>query len=71
MSCYTRHLGDLLPANPSWDDRRALDARIRADLGMAEADCPEVWAAFKAAGGHGRRPGVASAPRGPGQEGGE
>ncbi len=73
MSCYTRHLGDLLPANPSWDDRRALDARIRADLGMAEADCPEVWAAFKAASGHGRRPGVDGAARdlGFGREGGE
>ena len=71
MSCYTRHLGDLLPAKPSWDDRRALDARIRADLGMAEADCPEVWAAFKAARDHRRRPGVDFAARGPGREGGE
>ena len=38
--------------------------------GMAEADCPEVWGAFKAAGGHGRRPGVDLAPLGHGQEGG-
>ena len=49
MSCYTRHLGDWLPQEPTWPDRRALDAAIREELGMAGADCPEVWAAVKAA----------------------
>ena len=47
MSCYTRHLDDLLPADPTPADRRALDARIRDELRMAGAGCPEVWAAVK------------------------
>ena len=48
MSCYTRHLGDWLPPDPTWLDRRALDEAVRAELGMADADCPEVWEAVKA-----------------------
>ena len=44
MSCYTRHLGDLLPAQPEQSDKRALDGAIRRVLGMEEADCPDVWA---------------------------
>jgi hypothetical protein len=48
VSCYTRHLGDWLPPEPSWEDRRALDAAVRSELGLAEADCPEVWAAVEA-----------------------
>jgi hypothetical protein len=47
VSCYTRHLGAWLPPEPSWEDRRALDAAVRSELGLAEADCPEVWAAVK------------------------
>jgi hypothetical protein len=43
VSCYTRHLADLLPASPSPEDKRTLDRRIREALGMPEADCPEVW----------------------------
>src|SRR5262249_61595457 len=49
VSCYTRNLGDWLPPEPTWSDRRALDAAIREELGMADADCPEVWEAVKAA----------------------
>jgi len=48
VSCYTRHLGDWLPPEPSWEDRRALDAAVRSELGLAEADCPEVWSAVQA-----------------------
>ena len=44
MSCYTRYLGDLLPAQPEQSDKRALDGAIRRVLGMEEADCPDVWA---------------------------
>ncbi|HEX9411186.1 MAG TPA: hypothetical protein VF986_05770 [Actinomycetota bacterium] len=47
MSCYTRHLGDWLPPDPTWLDRRALDEAVRAELHMEHADCPEVWAAVK------------------------
>ena len=48
MSCYTRHLGDWLPPDPTWLDRRALDEAVRAELHVPSADCPEVWAALKA-----------------------
>ncbi len=48
MSCYTRHLGDWLPPDPTWLDRRALDEAVRAELGMADADCPDVWSALRA-----------------------
>jgi hypothetical protein len=44
VSCYTRHLGDMLPAHPEPSDTRALDGAIRRVLGMEEADCPDVWA---------------------------
>ena len=47
MSCYTRHLGDWLPPEPTWADRRALDAVVRSELGLADADCPEVWEAVE------------------------
>ncbi|HJP66169.1 MAG TPA: hypothetical protein VKA30_07690 [Actinomycetota bacterium] len=43
MSCYTRHLADLLPASPKSEDRHTLDQAIRDALGMPGADCPEVW----------------------------
>jgi hypothetical protein len=50
VTCYTRHLKDLLPETPNADDRRALDRTIRAVLSLpATAGCPEVWAAVKAA----------------------
>ena len=48
MSCYTRHLGDWLPPDPTWLDRRALDEALREELGMADADCREVWSTVKA-----------------------
>jgi hypothetical protein len=43
VSCYTRHLTELLPASSRPEDKRALDRRIRDALGMPDADCPEVW----------------------------
>ena len=49
MSCYTRHLGELLPPEPTWADRRAFDVAVRAEFGLTDADCPEVWAAVKKA----------------------
>ena len=49
MTCYTRHLADLLPSPATSADRRALDAAVRAVLGAgSDAPCPEVWAAVKA-----------------------
>ena len=50
MSCYTRHLGDWLPPDPTWLDRRALDEAVRAELRMEDADCSDVWEAVKARG---------------------
>ena len=47
MSCYTRHLAELLPADPSAADKRALDRAVRKELGMETADCPEVWEEVK------------------------
>jgi hypothetical protein len=47
VSCYTRHLGDLLPASPRPEDKRALDEAIREALGMPGVDCPEVWEQVK------------------------
>jgi hypothetical protein len=47
MSCYTRHLEEFLPPNPTSGDKGALDATVRVYLGMPDADCPEVWAAVK------------------------
>ena len=70
MSCYTRHLGDWLPPEPTWDDRRALDAAVRSELGLTDADCPEVWSAVKEMHAQGRRPAVVS-PRSPSREGGD
>jgi hypothetical protein len=47
VSCYTRHLTEFLPAEPTAADKRAMDARVREVLGMRDADCPEVWAKVK------------------------
>jgi hypothetical protein len=47
MSCYTRHLEELLPPSPTSADKRALDGAVRMYLGMPDAHCPEVWAAMK------------------------
>jgi hypothetical protein len=48
VSCYTRHLEDLLPAAPSAADKRVLDKAVRRVLGLPQADCPEVWAEVRA-----------------------
>jgi hypothetical protein len=47
VSCYTRHLDELLPASPRPEHKHALDEAIREALGMAGADCPEVWERVK------------------------
>jgi hypothetical protein len=47
MSCYTRHLDELLPPTPTSEDKRALDGAVRVYLEMPDADCPEVWGAVK------------------------
>jgi hypothetical protein len=47
MSCYTRHLTDLLPASAGPEHRHTLDEAIREALGMPGADCPEVWEQVK------------------------
>jgi hypothetical protein len=47
VSCYTRHLSDLLPADPGREEKLALDQAIREALGMPGADCPEVWEQVK------------------------
>ena len=48
MSCYTRHLTELLPADPRPEDKRALDAAVRDLLGMGGDDCPQVWEGVEA-----------------------
>jgi len=48
VSCYTRHLDEFLPADPSAADKRALDQAIRKVLDMRDADCPDVWEQVKA-----------------------
>jgi hypothetical protein len=47
VSCYTRHLSDLLPADPSPADQRALDEAIRSELFLHGAECDEVWVAVQ------------------------
>jgi hypothetical protein len=48
VSCYTRHLVEFLPADPSAADKRALDKVVRGVLDMGIADCPDVWEEVKA-----------------------
>jgi hypothetical protein len=48
VSCYTRHLAELLPADPSAADKRALDRAVREVLELGDADCPDVWEQVKA-----------------------
>jgi hypothetical protein len=51
MCCYVRHLkGPLAKAGlpDDLDGRREADRRIRAGLGLSEADCPDVWRTVKA-----------------------
>ena len=50
MCCYVRHLKGPLAAAGLPDTlpgRRKADRRIRAALGMSDADCPDVWHAVK------------------------
>lgn len=50
MSCYTRHLRAPMAAAGLPFDRsgkRETDRRVRAGLGLPEADCPEVWRQVK------------------------
>jgi hypothetical protein len=50
VSCYTRHLDEFLPAEPTAADKRALDGVVREVLAMPEPafDCPDVWNEVKA-----------------------
>ena len=53
MSCYTRHLTDQMRAADLPDDpagRREADRRVRAALGLPDADCPEIWRRLNALG---------------------
>jgi hypothetical protein len=53
MCCYVRHLRPLLAAANLPDDRagrREADRRVRAALGMPDADCPDIWRRVKALG---------------------
>jgi hypothetical protein len=44
MTCYTRHLEDFLPPDPTPADKRVLDEAIRRALDIPSGeDCPEVW----------------------------
>jgi hypothetical protein len=47
VSCYTRHLDDLMPAGLRPEARRRLDAAVRQVVGMPDQDCPEVWEVVK------------------------
>jgi hypothetical protein len=50
MCCYVRHIkGPLAEAGlpDTLPGRREADRRIRAGLGMADADCPDVWRRVK------------------------
>jgi hypothetical protein len=49
VTCYTRHLGTLLPPSPSAEDKRVVDAAVREVLGVGpDTRCPQIWAAIKA-----------------------
>lgn len=51
MSCYTRHLSDILDAlgwGDSRDSRKRLDRALRAALDLEQAGCPVVWRRVKA-----------------------
>ena len=53
MSCYTSHLTEPMRAVGLPDDRagrREADRRIRARLGVPNADCPEIRRQLKALG---------------------
>jgi membrane-bound lytic murein transglycosylase MltF len=46
MSCYTRHLTDIieeLGIENNIDTRRIIDRQIRRILKKQDANCPEVW----------------------------
>jgi hypothetical protein len=67
MCCYVRHLKGQLGAAGLPDGltgRREADRRVRAGLGSADAECPDVWRTVKRLGAdevitllrHGREP---------------
>jgi len=50
MSCYTRHLGNLLALagiEDTKDNRKRADGFIREIIAMVEEDCPIVWREVK------------------------
>lgn len=51
MSCYSRHLGDLLSLagiENTKENRRRADGYLRQIVGKEEEDCPVVWKEVKA-----------------------
>ncbi len=50
MTCYTRHLEEILRkagADNRPENRRLLDRAVREVLGQERADCPDVWKVVK------------------------
>ncbi len=50
MSCYFRHIGELLEEagiEVTKENRKALHAHIAGLVGDAEADCPTTWKRVK------------------------
>lgn len=50
MSCYTRHLSDILKSvgiKNTKENRKVLDKKIREIMGKEKADCPDVWREVK------------------------
>ena len=50
MSCYLRHLGDVIAEagiELSKENRKTVDNTIRRIVGKANCNCPEVWKEVK------------------------
>jgi hypothetical protein len=51
MSCYLRHLGDVMARNGievTKDNRKRVDQAIHKVVGVRYKDCPQAWKAVKA-----------------------
>ena len=50
MSCYLRHLGDVLARNGievTTENRKRVDQAIHKVVGVKYKDCPQAWKAVK------------------------
>lgn len=50
MSCYVRHLDEVLEGlglENTKENRKLLDQKIRKVLNMEDAHCPEIWQRIK------------------------